>query len=425
MIVRRWCTIAAAAALGVVASAVFATTAGAQTAAPNACAPGPVNAIFLANASRVGFVDLHFVRALGQPITFFECVGGKATKLGELASPEEQTNFYSATTWRCGRLVRRFAAIVNLPDGTMLRGVTDVRTRSCANRFGVTVPRAVAKGRRARVRIVDRWGIGGVRTKLCITSPRARRNCRTVVFRARNSAILHFRATTRGRWRVELTAPGTRVRDTVAVGVRPAASKRVLPTILATGDSTMQGIESFLGDDLGDEAKVVSDVRPGFAISYADEWQAIAKAQTIRLRPKTTVVSIGANEGWPMVIAGVKHECCGEPWIAEYARRVRASMQTYLRQGRSRVLWLTLPAPRDAIRIPIFAAVNTAILRASHGLAGLSVVRLDLLFSPSGWREFMPYQGRNVRVRARDGVHLSIAGTQIAEKAVLQALRAG
>jgi hypothetical protein len=99
-------------------------------------------------------------------------------------------------------------------------------------------------------------------------------------------------------------------------------------------------------------------------------------------------------------------------------------MQTYLRQGRSRVVWLTLPAPRDAVRIPIFAADNAAILRASTGLAGVRVVRLDVLFTPAGWRETMPYEGRTVRVRAGDGIHLSIAGEQIAEQAVLQALRA-
>ena len=306
-----------------------------------------------------------------------------------------------------------------------MRGVSTVRTISCADRFHLEVSGRVAKGSRARVRIADRWGIGGIRPKLCVTSPRARRSCRIVNLAALKPAIRHFRATTRGRWRVELTAPGARVRETVAVGVPPLAPRRALPTILATGDSTMQGIESFLGDDLGGEAKVVSDVRPGFAISREDAWQAVAKAQVLRLRPKTTVVSIGANEGWPMVIGGVEQECCDEPWNAEFARRVRATMQTYLRQGRSRVLWLMLPAPRDAVRIPIFAAVNAAILRASQGLAGVRVVRLDLLFTPTGWREVMPYQGRNVRVRARDGIHLSIAGSRIAERAVLDALRAG
>jgi hypothetical protein len=423
--VPRRRAIVASAVAAWLSSAAFAPAASAQVPAANPCAPGPVNAVLVANATRVGFVDAHFVGALGQPVTFFECVGGEARKLGELASPEEQTNFYSATTWRCGRLVRHFAATAKLADGSTVRGVSDLRTRSCANRFELAVTRVVARGRRARIGIVDRWGIGGVRTRLCITPPRGHRTCRTVVFAARTSAILSFRATRRGRWRVELTAPGARVRGTVAVGVRPVAAKRALPTILATGDSTMQGIESFLGDDLGDEAKVHSDVRPGFAISKGDEWQAVAQAQAARLRPKATVVSIGANEGWPMVAGdGVKHECCDEPWIAEYARRVRAAMQTYLRQGRSRVVWLTLPAPRDAIRIPIFAAVNTAILRAAQGVAGVRVVRLDSLFTPNGWREVMPYKGRDVRVRAGDGIHLSIAGEQIAEQAVLPALRA-
>ena len=50
---------------------------------------------------------------------------------------------------------------------------------------------------------------------------------------------------------------------------------------------------------------------------------------------------------------------------------------------------------------------------------------MDLLFTPAGYREFMPYRGRDVRVREGDGIHLNVAGTAIAARAVAQALRAG
>ncbi len=116
---------------------------------------------------------------------------------------------------------------------------------------------------------------------------------------------------------------------------------------------------------------------------------------------------------------GVEHACCDEPWVAEYARRVRRTMVTY-----GRVFWLTVVAQKGPGRAPIVAAVNAAILRAAEGLPDVHVVRLDLLFSPNGYRETIRYRGRTVRVREPDGIHLNIAGAEIAAREVVKALRA-
>jgi hypothetical protein len=378
-----------------------------------------------ASTNRVGIVSLYFRNAGGSPVTYFECVAGRPRRLGEASVPQaELTSLPVATFWRCKRLTRRFAATVTLPDGSFARRTTSVRTPSCARRFKLELPRRVARGRRARVRVVDGWGIGGVRPTLCVTSPRAHRACRGVTFaEPANVVTRHFRATTRGTWRVELRIVRQRVRGSVAVGVRARASKLALPIVLATGDSTMQGVDSFLADDLGDGYRLVSDVRPGWPIS-ATPWSPVAASQVARLRPSTSVVSIGANEGFPTTAPnGARHECCGEPWVSEYARRVRESMVIYRRRGRGRVFWLTIAAPADARRVPIVAAVDAAILRAAQVLAGVRVLRMDLLFSPDGYRESIRYHGRDVRVRERDGIHLNVAGTKIAAEAVAQAMR--
>ena len=50
--------------------------------------------------------------------------------------------------------------------------------------------------------------------------------------------------------------------------------------------------------------------------------------------------------------------CCGEAWVAEYARRVRAMMAPYARGGRTCVLWLTLPTPREGFARRSFPAVQ-------------------------------------------------------------------
>ena len=110
-----------------------------------------------------------------------------------------------------------------------------------------------------------------------------------------------------------------------------------------------------------------SDVRPGTAIGKDTDWLGRAASQAARVRPRVTVVAIGANEGWPkQTPAGTAVECCGAVWEAEYARRVRTMMRSYLRGGRGRVVWLTLPAPRGERLTPIFDAVNRAVVQAAR-----------------------------------------------------------
>jgi hypothetical protein len=395
-------------------------------ASPSLCVPAAQGTSpFTSDTNRVGLVDLYFFLALGQPVTFYECVSGQPHLLGVRSAQSDVTPFYGATQWRCGRLTREFAATVTLPDGSFERGTTDLHTESCAHRFALQAPPVVAPGQRAVVRIVDRWGLGGIHTRLCTISPLGTRACRVVAFAAAvNAADRSFRPTIRGDWLVELDVRSYRVQATVAVGVRRAATP-VLPTLLATGDSTMGGVDSFLADDLGARANVVSDVVPGFAISLADGWATIATAQVRRLRPSVTVISLGANEGFPMVAAdGTKHACCDAAWVAEYARRVHRIMAIYARGGRARVVYLTIPAPRDPPRVPITTAVNTAIVQAASGLPSVRVLRMDQLFSPRGYQPSIRYDGREVDVRAPDGVHLNVAGTAIEAQQVLGALGA-
>lgn len=377
---------------------------------------------FAADTTQAGVISLFYFGAEGAPVVFYERVGDKLQRLGtRTAPPGERTATTNAVAWRCARLVRRFEATATLPDGTRTKGAYSVRTPSCATRLSLGVPRRVAKGKTGRIRVVDRWDNGGVSPTLCITAPNAKRDCQTVrLRRAVSVATRRFRATRSGRWQVELRIRGHRVRRSVAVG--SGTSSAPPPTVLATGDSTMQGIDSFLADELGDRATVRSDLRPSTAFSKpGGPWANLPQVQTRRLKQSVTVVSIGANEGFPLTTpAEVSQECCGVPWIAEYSRRVRRSMRSYRREGRGRVLWLTLPVPRG--RRDITDAVNFAIVKAAEGLEDVTVLRMDQLFSPNGFSEVIRYRGRNVRVREADGIHLNIAGTAIAANVVAAAL---
>jgi len=299
--------------------------------------------------------------------------------------------------------VRSFAATTTGPGGflnlgstSFTLGITSVRTGSCRSRFALEAPVRVKAGRLTFIRVVDRWGIGNIRTRLCLTSPDSKRACRTITF-AKDVAVgtRRFRMRRHGRWRVELQVDDKRVRSAIGVGAGNTVLRKALPTLLATGDSTMEGVESFLSDELRRDASVVGDVRPGASLSGPFGWSPIANSQVAKLHPAMTVLSIGANEGRPMAVAdGSGHDCCDAGWLDQYTRRMRAAMLTYAR-GAGRVFVLTIAAPRDSRRAPITASINGAIVVAGQGLARVHVLRMDALFSPQGYTEAIRYGGKD------------------------------
>ncbi|MFP5379796.1 MAG: hypothetical protein ACLGHP_08640, partial [Vicinamibacteria bacterium] len=376
-----------------------------------------------ADATTPGVIGLHFFGAANRPVTFYERVGDRLVALGTRTSPTDETVMEEAVRWRCDRLVRSFSASATLADGRTAVGAYSVRTGSCASRLELSVPRRVERGAVARVAVVDRWGNGHVRPEVCVRPPEGRRSCETVrVPRAASVATYRFRPARSGRWRVTLRFRGRELRRVVAVG-RGVEASAPPPIVLATGDSTMQGLDTFLADELGSAVRVRSDVRPGTGIAKPDgPWATLARTQTRRLHQAATVVSLGIVDRFALTTgAGARLECCGPEWRAEYTARLAAMMRTYRRGGHGRVLWLTLPLPRGPRDLA--DAVNGSVLTAAGSVPGIEVLRMDEVFTPDGFRETMPYRGRVVDVREEDGVHLNITGQVIAARIVAAALR--
>ena len=100
-------------------------------------------------------------------------------------------------------------------------------------------------------------------------------------------------------------------------------------------------------------------------------------------------------------------------------------MTAYARHGRTRVLWLLLPTPREGFFRQSFPAVNAALRRAaSRRRRDVRIVDLVELFSPGGrYRTWIRVGDREVGVRQSDGVHLSDQGASIAANLVIRTLR--
>lgn len=174
--------------------------------------------------------------------------------------------------------------------------------------------------------------------------------------------------------------------------------------------------------------RLISDPRPGTGILSPSifDWQKHARRQVKRHRPQLTVMFIGPNDS-PRVRTddGREVACCRRAWIDEYAQRVARMMRTYRRDSRAWIYWLTLPTPVEP-HDERFAAINFAIAQAAEDVGSQArVVDTVPVISPGDkFRRRIRYRGRMVRVRDRDGVHLTTAGSRIVMRLVRRTMRA-
>jgi len=210
-----------------------------------------------------------------------------------------------------------------------------------------------------------------------------------------------------------------------AVGADPAGAARG-SRVLATGDSMIQIVDSFLASRLERRrgVRVISDahISTGLSKPFLFNWPKYASGQMRRHRPRVTVMFIGANDGYPLRTRSGSVACCGRAWSNQYARVARRVMRTY-RRGAGRVYWLLLPQARGGPFRQVFPAVNAGLRRAARGMKRVRLVHLNRVFTPHGrFRSAMRYHGRVVTVRQPDGVHLSVAGASIAATKVIAAI---
>ena len=215
--------------------------------------------------------------------------------------------------------------------------------------------------------------------------------------------------------------------DPADIGAEPAP-RRPLDTLLVTGDSMAIPLDAQLARTLAPtDVRVVRDPHLGTGISksFVVDWGKLSARQVAQHEPDAVVVFIGANEGFPMEgPGGAEVECCGADWAAIYAGRVRRMTYTFRQDGAARVYWITVPTPRDGDRARISRVVNAALeVAVQPWRSQVRVVDTVATFTPGGYRDAMPVDGRETIVRDADGIHLNDAGADLLADAVLEALR--
>ncbi|WP_354697646.1 hypothetical protein DSM112329_03282 [Paraconexibacter sp. AEG42_29] len=368
-------------------------------------------------------------QARGRSVTFSEVVGKRTGPIVTLPLVDGKAHVYKAVAWRCGRPLRHFSATVTDQDGTQRTAIADIRTPGCDNRVSMIVADRAKRGELVEVALVDRWGLGNRVVDLCAGGAGLTHSCRKVsLAKGDGRVVRRYRPKADGQLRIALKIAGRKVTERVAVGRAKPLPSTAGFGLLTTGDSTIEGIDSVLDDALGSAARVLAESKPGAKLSGggALDWLKWATEQEQKLTPRVVVISLGANEGYPVerVDTGKEVDCCDAAWIIGMAAAQRRLMQVYRQgSGNASVVWLLQPTPRSPARARVQAAVNTAAYIAAVGLPYVHLLDLGPLFTPGGvYRDNQDLDGEQVRVRAPDGIHLSGVGQRIAGDAVVELL---
>jgi len=379
---------------------------------PPAAAPLRIRA----GTDQLGYVSARISGPAGTRVQLSERVGHGVRRIDVFTLATGTVELPRALIWRCDRRVRRLLVTALAPT-VIPPASAEARTPSCKRRLATSVGRQARVGGALTIKLHDRWMIGGLPLRICVSAPGARAACSHWYLRRGQRRRMIAIATPRpGGWGISINTAYQAVTEATVWASHPGGRIR----LLAAGDSEMQLLDDFLGQDLRSRGvEVSSDARisTGLTNSFFFDWQSHARQQAPSLRPDVTVIFMGANDGFAVRGAGGRLIlCCGTGWSGGYATLVAQMMTSYLRGSAGRVYWFTLPTPSTGNFQSLFDGVNGGIRVAAKRFPGrVGLIDANAFFTPGNrYRDFMSYQGRGFVIHESDGVHLSVASDSVA-----------
>jgi len=158
-------------------------------------------------------------------------------------------------------------------------------------------------------------------------------------------------------------------------------------------------------------------------------WFTHITRQIRKLRPNAIVLEFGGNDDHGYMTGLPKDVSIGDfgtaSWTAEYRRRVAGLLDTTNRAGVF-VVWIGLPITRDPVQTQRFDTINAIISsEARKRKGGVEFVDTYATFASDsgGFAQYLTdASGRQILVRAPDGVHFELAGGDMIARMVLHAL---
>jgi len=146
------------------------------------------------------------------------------------------------------------------------------------------------------------------------------------------------------------------------------------------------------------------------------DWQPYLKELLDEHRPDLLVLSLGANDPQDIVDEkGKRHFCATDSWNEIYAGRVRRLLETAAARG-VLTFWVGLPIMAIEKYGRKIANINAVVERECARFPKCHFVDTWLVLADSE-NEFTTYRkkadGRRLRIRAKDGIHLTETGGRI------------
>jgi hypothetical protein len=393
-------------------------------------------AVFAANSEANATIEVLVVGPPNSTVTVSEEIGASRTVVKSVAlgpaAPGQQASFALLTENAaipaqrvripalCGRRTRKFVAVSSgVPDAR-----SEVLTPNCRKRFALAVPRTGATGAQVAATITDHFKLGDVQPTFCVTPPGAAQSCGPVAFSAGSSqATRNITLDRPGLWQVRLEgppgespSPSQTIDRTIAVGVTAPPAPGLLTNVAVYGDSIMSQVITPLEDKWPAHVKLDRNLVGGSGLTDAGaKWLQKAADRTNALKPKLSVVLLGGGDGGPIG----DFACCDASWIFLYAYFYVKPMYDNLARHGGKVVWVLNPTPEQALKREVVVAVEQAVRAV---LPPAAIVDLGDTLSPGGvYTPTVPVNGVPTRVRAEDGLHLSLAGADLGADKVVAA----
>lgn len=208
-------------------------------------------------------------------------------------------------------------------------------------------------------------------------------------------------------------------RLTPLVPLPPAAPDKPRVVALA-GDSMMAvGLGNILLRQTApdQDLHIVKAFRSGTGLArpdvfnWIDEYPAMIAGQ----KPDAIIVAIGANDGQGIVEEGKALPFGSDRWVAVYEQRTAGFLALLTRDG-AHVVWVGLPPMKSGV----YNAHTALINRIAYSVVSRNP--LATWWNPQPWiaddtgafREMAPTpDGKTIRIRAADGIHLSDDGAAL------------
>ena len=222
----------------------------------------------------------------------------------------------------------------------------------------------------------------------------------------------------------EAASPAAKASPAQAAARKPGETPSPARSIAVVGDSLAVGIGLTMEKNIkkidGMVCHPLGKVSTGLISKKGLDWEKKLTELVAREKPTAVVVVMGGNDA-NNSIAG---KAAGTPEWNEAYRQKAESFLSIAANGGVKVLWVGLPAMRDAAYSKRVQAVNAAAREACSKVAGCAYMDAsDIFVDASGnYVQAKDIGGKTVSLRAKDGVHMTMTGYDLLCRQVLDKL---